>query len=107
MKVGAVNADDHKSLGSRFSIQGFPTIKIFGLDKNKPDSYNGARTAAGLVDSAINAAGQKARAALGGKRSSSGSDSKVITIEFPLKPEINTCLEYFITFTFFFFYSSI
>lgn len=107
MKVGAVNADDHKSLGSRFSIQGFPTIKIFGLDKNKPDSYNGARTAAGLVDSAINAAGQKARAALGGKRSSSGSDSKVITIEFPLKTEINTCLEYFITFTFFFFYSSI
>ncbi|KAL6255767.1 hypothetical protein P5V15_013010 [Pogonomyrmex californicus] len=73
VKVGAVNADEHKSLGGKYGVRGFPTIKIFGLDK-KPEDYNGPRTAAGIVDAALNAANQKARKALGGK--SSGSDSK-------------------------------
>lgn len=77
MKVGAVNADEHKSLGTKYNIQGFPTIKIFGVD-TKPEDYNGARTAAGIVDAALNAAGQKARRTLSGKRS--GGDSKVDTI---------------------------
>lgn len=72
-----MNADEHKSLGSRYGIQGFPTIKIFGLD-SKPEDYNGPRTAAGIVDAALNAASQKARRALGGKKSS--GDSKVSTI---------------------------
>ena len=40
-KVGGINADEHKSLAGRFSVQGFPTLKIFGLDKNKPKDYNG------------------------------------------------------------------
>lgn len=69
-----MNADEHKSLGSRYGIQGFPTIKIFGLD-SKPEDYNGPRTAVGIVDAALNAANQKARRALGGKKS--GGDSKV------------------------------
>ena len=29
-QLGAVNADDHKSLGGQYQVQGFPTIKIFG-----------------------------------------------------------------------------
>ena len=41
MHVGAVDADQHKSLGGRFGVQGFPTIKIFGANKNKPTDYNG------------------------------------------------------------------
>lgn len=73
-KVGAVNADEHQSLGSKYGIQGFPTIKIFGAD-SKPEDYNGSRTAAGIVNAALNAAGQKARKILGGK-SSGGGDSK-------------------------------
>jgi protein disulfide-isomerase A6 len=43
--VGAVNADEHRSLGGQYGVQGFPTIKIFGLDKKKPEDYNGQRTA--------------------------------------------------------------
>ncbi|KAJ8684102.1 hypothetical protein QAD02_019894 [Eretmocerus hayati] len=73
VKVGGVNADDHKSLASRYNVRGFPTIKIFGANPNKPEDYNGARTAAGLVDAALEAASQKARAALGGKRADSKS----------------------------------
>ncbi|XP_008543798.1 protein disulfide-isomerase A6 homolog [Microplitis demolitor] len=74
IKVGAVDVDEHKSFGSRFSIEGFPTIKIFGANKNKPESYNGARTADGIVTEALRIASKKAKEALGGK--SSGSDSK-------------------------------
>lgn len=41
VKVGAVNADDHKGLGGQYGVQGFPTIKIFGADKFKPTDYQG------------------------------------------------------------------
>lgn len=77
VKVAAVNADEHKSLGSKYAVRGFPTIKIFGVDKSKPEDYKGARTAEALVDAGLKAAGDKARAAVGGKRSSGSSgDSK-------------------------------
>ena len=48
-----MNADEHKSLGGRFGVQGFPTLKIFGANKNKPTDYQGDRTAAGMVDAAF------------------------------------------------------
>ncbi|XP_066584291.1 protein disulfide-isomerase A6 homolog [Prorops nasuta] len=77
VKVGGVNADEHKSLGGKYEVRGFPTLKIFGGNKNKPDDYNGARTASGIVEAALNAVSQKARSALSGKKSSSnGSGSK-------------------------------
>ncbi|KAG5322810.1 PDIA6 isomerase, partial [Pseudoatta argentina] len=75
VKVGAVNADEHKSLGSKYGVRGFPTIKIFGLDK-KPEDYNGPRSAADIVDAALNAASQKVRKVLGGKTSGGESKSK-------------------------------
>jgi len=67
VKVGAVNADEHKSLGQQYGVQGFPTIKVFGLDKKKPEDYNGQRTAQGLVDGALAAAKKFVQAKLGGK----------------------------------------
>lgn len=79
VKVGAVNADEHKSLGGRFGVRGFPTIKIFGSNKNKPEDYNGARTAQGIVDNALSALKSKAYAQLGGKAGGGGSSSKVTT----------------------------
>ena len=45
LQVGAVNADEHRSIGGQYGVQGFPTIKIFGLNKNKPEDYNGGRDA--------------------------------------------------------------
>jgi len=72
VKVGAVNADEHRSLGGQYGVQGFPTIKIFGLDKNKPEDYQGQRTAQGLVDGAMTAAKKVVQAKLGGKGGSSG-----------------------------------
>ena len=72
VKVGAVNADEHRSLGGQYGVQGFPTIKIFGLDKKKPDAYNGQRTAQGFVDAGLRAAKDLVNAQLSGKKSSGG-----------------------------------
>lgn len=41
VKVGAVDADQHQSLGGQYGVRGFPTIKIFGLDKKSPTDYQG------------------------------------------------------------------
>ena len=41
MKVGAANMDEHKSVGQPYNVRGFPTIKVFGLNKNTPEDYNG------------------------------------------------------------------
>jgi protein disulfide-isomerase A6 len=76
VKVGAVNADDHKDLGGRYGVRGFPTLKIFGANKNKPEDYNGARTAQGLVDAALQAVKSKVKASLGGGSSSQDADDK-------------------------------
>ena len=39
--MGAVDASEHQSLGGRYGVSGFPTIKIFGANKNKPKDYAG------------------------------------------------------------------
>ncbi|XP_050311632.1 protein disulfide-isomerase A6 homolog [Anthonomus grandis grandis] len=86
VKVGAVNADDHKELGGQYGVRGFPTIKIFGGNKNKPEDYQGARTAEAIVNAALSAAKAKAKDALGGggqsggKSSSSGSSDDVVEL---------------------------
>lgn len=79
IKVGAVNADEHKELAGRYGVRGYPTIKIFSADKNKAEDYNGQRTAQGIVDAGLSAARSKVNAQLGGggKSSSSSSSAKV------------------------------
>lgn len=76
IKVGAVNADDHKSLGGRYQVNGFPTIKIFGANKSKPEDYQGGRTADAFVEAALSAAKRVVKAKLGSGKSSSSDDSK-------------------------------
>ncbi|KAK1291992.1 Protein disulfide isomerase-like 2-3 [Acorus calamus] len=45
VKLGHVDCDAEKSLMSRFNVQGFPTILVFGADKDSPFPYEGARSA--------------------------------------------------------------
>lgn len=73
VKVGAVNAEEHNAFSGRFGIRGFPTIKIFGLNKNKPDDYTGERTAQALVNAVMSTIRNKVSAKLGGKAGRSGS----------------------------------
>lgn len=87
MKVGAVNADDHKSLSQKYGVTGFPTLKIFTGSKHSP--YQGQRTAEAFVDAALKAAKERAYANLGKKSGGSSSD-KVITA---VKNKINNILQ--------------
>ncbi|KAJ2719298.1 hypothetical protein GGI07_005292 [Coemansia sp. Benny D115] len=43
--IAEVNADDHRDLGSKFDVQGFPTLKFFpkGGDVKKPEDYSSGR----------------------------------------------------------------
>lgn len=41
--IAKVDADAEKSLGKRFGVQGFPTIKFFDGKSEKPEDYNGGR----------------------------------------------------------------
>lgn len=41
--IAKVDADSEKSLGQRFGIQGFPTIKYFDGKSDKPEDYTGGR----------------------------------------------------------------
>lgn len=77
VQVGAVNADEeqNKPLAGQYGIQGFPTIKLFGIDKNKPIDYQGARSAKDIVEFAMKEARRAVSERLNGKSSSSGSSS--------------------------------
>lgn len=76
VKIGAVDADTHKSLGQQYGVSGFPTIKVFGTNKRSPIDYQGGRTADAIVEQALNHLRTIANERLG-KRSggSSGSGS--------------------------------
>uniref|UniRef100_A0A669CMI6 Protein disulfide-isomerase A6 n=1 Tax=Oreochromis niloticus TaxID=8128 RepID=A0A669CMI6_ORENI len=74
VKVGAVDADQHKSLGGQYGVRGFPTIKIFGANKNKPEEYQGGRSSQAIVDGAMNALRNLVKERLSGR--SGGSDYK-------------------------------
>uniref|UniRef100_A0AAY4BBG9 Protein disulfide-isomerase A6 n=1 Tax=Denticeps clupeoides TaxID=299321 RepID=A0AAY4BBG9_9TELE len=74
VKVGAVDADQHKSLGGQYGVRGFPTIKIFGANKNKPDDYQGGRSSQAIVEAALSALRSLVKDRLSGK-SGSGSGS--------------------------------
>ncbi|XP_060947049.1 protein disulfide-isomerase A6 isoform X1 [Limanda limanda] len=72
VKIGAVDADQHKSLGGQYAVKGFPTIKIFGGNKNKPEEYQGGRSSQAIVDGAMNSLRSLVKDRLSGKSGSSG-----------------------------------
>lgn len=50
MNLGAIDLDKYKDFGGKYGIQGFPTLKFFGANKNKPIDYQQQRTASAIVD---------------------------------------------------------
>lgn len=41
--IAKVDADNHKSLGSKFGVKGFPTLKWFPKGSTSPEDYNAGR----------------------------------------------------------------
>lgn len=73
VKVGSVDCDEHKDMAGKFSVQGFPTIKIF-TGKSSTD-YQGERSAKAIVEAGLAAAKKKVKDQLDGKSYSSGGSS--------------------------------
>jgi protein disulfide-isomerase A6 len=73
IRVGGVDMTTDQSVGSPYGIQGFPTIKFFGGDKNSPLDYNGARSAKDMLNFAFENARKVADSKL--KGGSSGGQS--------------------------------
>ena len=49
-KIGAIDADKEKEISGKYGIRGFPTVKFFGIHKDKPVDYNSARKAESVID---------------------------------------------------------
>ena len=45
-----VCVDVSLSLVDSYGVQGYPTIKIFGANKKRPESYDGARVSSAIVE---------------------------------------------------------
>jgi len=73
--VGAVDMTVHQSAGSKYGIQGFPTIKVFGFDKDRPSDYNGQRTSDDIIDFAMKAIRQMVKDRASGKKSGGSGGS--------------------------------
>jgi len=43
ISIGKVDADEHKDLGRKFGVQGFPTLKWFDGKSDTPTDYSGGR----------------------------------------------------------------
>ena len=71
-KIGAVDMTTDQAAGAAYNIKGFPTIKLFGANKNAPTDYQGARTAQGIIEFMFN---QAKSIALGKIGASSGSST--------------------------------
>ncbi|KAJ5607341.1 hypothetical protein N7537_003960 [Penicillium hordei] len=61
--IAKVDADENRSLGKRFGIQGFPTVKWFDGKSDKPEEYNGGRDLESLTAFVTEKTGIKPRSA--------------------------------------------
>ena len=76
VRVGAIDVDDasNREIGSKYGVQGFPTIKYFGLNKkSSPQDYQGGRDATAIVNYALDQAAAQVRKRIGAKGDSGGS----------------------------------
>ena len=74
-KIGAIDADKERSIGGKYNIQGFPTVKFFGIHKDKPVDYDKARTADAVINFMFDKARAIANARLNMKKSEQSSGS--------------------------------
>lgn len=59
VQIAKVDADAHRSLGKRFGVQGFPTLKYFDGKSDKPTDYKSGRDLESLTSFIAEKAGAK------------------------------------------------
>ena len=72
--IGALDATGkgNEPLAGKFGVKGFPTIKVFGANKNAPTAYNGERKAKAIVAEAMRQLSNLIRSRGGGGGGSGG-----------------------------------
>ncbi|KAI9887834.1 MAG: hypothetical protein M1823_000356 [Watsoniomyces obsoletus] len=61
ISIAKVDADEHRSLGKRFGVQGFPTLKWFDGKSDQPEEYNSGRDIDSLMKFITDKTGLKAK----------------------------------------------
>lgn len=59
--IAKVDADNHKDLGKKYGVNGFPTLKWFDGKSDKPTDYEGGRDLESLQKFVLEKSGVKAR----------------------------------------------
>lgn len=76
VKVVAVDATKAESLAQKYNIQGFPSIKVFGANKNSPIDYQGQRTSDALISESMKTVNALVKDRKKGTSSSSSTNNK-------------------------------
>jgi protein disulfide-isomerase A6 len=93
VQIAKVDADAEKSLGARFGVQGFPTLKFFDGKSAKPEDYTGGRDLESLTAFIAEKTGVRAR-----KRQTPPS-SVVMLTDDSFKKEVGSDKNVFVAFT--------
>jgi protein disulfide-isomerase A6 len=59
--IAKVDADAHRSLGERYEVQGFPTLKFFPKGSTTPEAYEGGRSADDIITFINNKVGTRVK----------------------------------------------
>lgn len=76
VKFGAVDMDANRDVGAPYDIKGFPTIKFFGTNKIKPQSYESGRDDNSISEFVFNEIKKAVKGRQGGKSDSSSGSKK-------------------------------
>jgi len=74
-KIAAIDADKERAIGGKYGVHGFPTVKFFGLHKDKPVDYDKARTAQAVIDFMFDKAKSIVNARLNVKKEQTNSNT--------------------------------
>ncbi|EDW11320.1 protein disulfide-isomerase A6 homolog [Drosophila mojavensis] len=67
VKLGVINGERNSELSAAYEVQGFPMIKIFGVDKKNPVNFFGPRTAIAIAESAMAEIKKQIKGVIGGE----------------------------------------
>ncbi|KAK3611556.1 hypothetical protein CHS0354_018072 [Potamilus streckersoni] len=87
VKVGAIDVTVSSSLESQYDVKGYPTVKIFGVNKLRPHDYQGSNQASGIVDAALAYLKNMVRQRQSGKKSEGDKSSDGDGSEHEENPE--------------------
>lgn len=66
--MGAVDMTTDGDAGKDYEVEGYPTLKWFGVNKEEPIDFEGGRTSVGIITYAVNKIKEIANERIGNKK---------------------------------------